>query len=155
MEDISQGIILTESCLSYAEQSVERDEGINFWKSLSNVTLVALNHTSSDEKTPEASRLLQLREFQYAIDALFHRALKEPTGINHRDISAAEIINDLETRIPEDADHHLGVYLILGAPKGHDSGATSERLPLTRLRFGDVYGYRTALSRLVSERENG
>jgi hypothetical protein len=155
MEDISQGIILTESGLSDAEQSIERDEGINFGKSLANITLVALNHASSDEKTPEASRFLQLREFQYAVDALFHRALKEPTGINHRDISAAEIINDLETSIPENTDHHLRVHLILGAPKGHDSGATSERLPLARLRFGDVYGYRTALSRLVSEREDG
>jgi hypothetical protein len=154
VEYVSKGVILSERGLSYAEQSIERDKGVNLRQRFSNITFVSLNHAPGDEETTEASRLLELRELQHTINALFNGALKKAAGVHDGDIGTAQIVHDLKAGVSQHTDHDLRVHLILGASKGYNSGATSEGLTLARLGLGYVNGNGTALSRLVSEREN-
>jgi hypothetical protein len=154
MKDVAKGIILSERGLTYTKKPIEGDERVDLRERFTNVALVTLNHTPRHEQTAETSRFLQFGELQHTIDALFNCAFEEPTRVNDSDISAAEIVHDLEPRIAKHPDHYLRVYLILCASKGYYRGASGKGLALSGLRLSDIYGDRAALSRLVSERED-
>jgi hypothetical protein len=156
VQDVAKSVILPQCHLPNTQEPIERDERVDLRESLSYVSFVSLNHAPSDEEPAKTSGLLQLRKLKYAIDTFFDRTLQESAGVNHCDIRSAKFVNDLESGVPEDSDHDLGIDLILGAAKGDDGGSSCEALALTSLRLGDIHcNGGTALCWLVSEREDG
>ena len=63
--------------------------------------------------------------------------------MHHRDIRSAKFVNDLESGVTENSDHHLRINLIFGTAEGNDRGTTGEcDRTIERTRLIDVDRYR-------------